>query len=64
MNKEQAKEKISELVKKYQRIVKEGKIKSYNEARTRNEFIEPLFDALGWNMRNANNDNEVIVKNF
>ena len=64
MNKQQAKEKISELVKKYQRIAKAGKIKSYNEARTHNEFIEPLFGFLRWDMRNANNDNEVIVKNF
>jgi type I restriction-modification system DNA methylase subunit len=62
MNKREAKKEISELIKKYQRIVKEGKIKSYNEARTRNEFIEPLFGFLGWDMRNANNDNEVTTE--
>ncbi|MCK5466205.1 N-6 DNA methylase [Candidatus Parcubacteria bacterium] len=62
MNKQQAKEKISELVKKYNRIAETGKIKSYNEAQTRNEFIEPLFDFLGWDMRNANYDNEVTTE--
>jgi len=62
MKKEQAKENIAELVKKYQRIAEAGKIKSYNEAQTRNEFIEPLFGFLGWDMRNANNDNEVATE--
>lgn len=62
MNKRKAKEEISELVKKYQRIAKAGKIKSYNEAQTRNEFIEPFFSFLGWDMRNANNDNEVMTE--
>jgi type I restriction-modification system DNA methylase subunit len=62
MNKEQAKENISELVKKYQRIAEAGKIKSYNEAQTRNEFIEPLFAFLGWDMRNTRNDNEVTTE--
>ena len=64
MNKRKAKEKISELVKKYRRIAKAGKTKSYNEAQTRNEFIEPLFGFLGWDMRNISIDNEVVIKNF
>ncbi|MCK4592832.1 N-6 DNA methylase [Candidatus Parcubacteria bacterium] len=62
MNKHEAKEKISELVKKYQRIAEAGKIKSFNEAQTRMEFIEPLFGFLGWDMRNTNNDNEVTTE--
>ena len=62
MNKREAKQNISKLVEKYRRIAKEGKIKSYNEAQTRNEFIEPLFGFLGWDMRNANNDNEVTTE--
>ena len=62
MNKHKAKENISELVKKYNRIAKAGKVKSYNEAQTRIEFIEPLFGFLGWDMRNANNDNEVTTE--
>lgn len=55
-----AKEQISLLVEKYKKLVAAGEIKSYNEARTRNEFIEPLFEFLGWDMRNLNNENEVI----
>jgi len=62
MTKEEAKKQIQKLVEKYERIAKEGKIKSYNEAQTRNEFIEPLFGFLGWDMRNLNTDNEVITE--
>ncbi|KKU80501.1 MAG: hypothetical protein UY05_C0005G0001, partial [Candidatus Peregrinibacteria bacterium GW2011_GWA2_47_7] len=36
--------------------------KSYNEAQTRNEFIEPLFEFLGWDMRNLTTDNEVTTE--
>jgi adenine-specific DNA-methyltransferase len=59
MTKEEAKQQIQKLVEKYQRIAGEGKIKSYNEAQTLNEFIEPLFGFLGWDMRNLATDNEV-----
>ena len=59
MNQQEAKQQIQKLVDKYQRIVKEDKIKSYSEAQTRNEFIEPFFEFLGWDMRNLHNDNEV-----
>ena len=53
---------IEKLIEKYHRIEKEGKVKSYNEAQTRNEFIEPLFEFLGWDMRNLTNDNEVTTE--
>jgi len=62
MTKEEAKQEIQKLVDKYERIAKAGKIKSYNEAQTRNEFIEPLFGFWGWDMRNLNTDNEVITE--
>ncbi|MEK7819097.1 MAG: hypothetical protein AAB255_04815 [Bacteroidota bacterium] len=52
MTKEESKQQIQKLVEKYQRVAEMGKIKSYNEAQTRNEFIEPLFEFLGWDMRN------------
>ncbi|MEK7631067.1 MAG: N-6 DNA methylase [Patescibacteria group bacterium] len=42
--------------------MQDGKIKSYNEAQTRNEFIEPLFEFLGWDMRNLTNDGEVTTE--
>lgn len=62
MNKDEAKQEIQKLVEKYQRVLQAGKIKSYNEAQTRNEFIEPLFGFLGWDMRNLNTDGEVTTE--
>ena len=62
MTKQEAKQQIAKLVEKYQRVMAEGKIKSYNEAQTRNEFIEPLFEYLGWDMRNLITDNEVTTE--
>ncbi|MFH1612419.1 MAG: hypothetical protein ABIB46_01605, partial [bacterium] len=62
MNKQEAKSQIQKLVEKYQRIAETGKIKTYNEAQTRNEFIEPLFESLGWDMRNLTIDNEVTTE--
>ncbi|MFA4890888.1 MAG: N-6 DNA methylase [Candidatus Gracilibacteria bacterium] len=62
MTKQEAKQQIANLVEKYQRIAEAGKIKTYNEAQTRNEFIEPLFEFLGWDMRNLTTDNEVTTE--
>ncbi|PIP27819.1 MAG: hypothetical protein COX29_04410 [Candidatus Moranbacteria bacterium CG23_combo_of_CG06-09_8_20_14_all_35_22] len=59
---ERIKKNIADLVGKYNRLKKEDKIKDYNEAQTRNEFIEPLFGLLGWDMRNLKNDNEVTTE--
>lgn len=61
-NNEQVKKNIAKLVDKYERIKAEGKIGKYNEAQTRNEFIEPLFELLGWDMRNVYERNEVVVE--
>ncbi len=58
----EAKKGIENLVNKYNSILAQGKIKSYNEAQTRNEFIEPLFEYLGWDMRNLRNENEVLTE--
>ena len=62
MNKQEAKQQIQKLVEKYERVREAGKVKSYNEAQTRNEFIEPLFEFLGWDMRNLTADNEVTTE--
>src|SRR4030066_346685 len=62
MTKQETKQQIAKLVEKYQRVAGAGKIKSYNEAQTRNEFIEPLFEFLGWDMRNLTTDNEVTTE--
>ncbi|MDP4038820.1 MAG: type I restriction enzyme HsdR N-terminal domain-containing protein, partial [bacterium] len=62
MNKNIAKTNIAKLVKKYQQTLEANKIRGYNEAQTRNEFIEPLFEFLGWDMRNLNHSSEVITE--
>lgn len=62
MDKLTAKQQIQKLVEKYDRLAKARKIKSYNEAQTRNEFIEPLFEFLGWDMRNLGTENEVTTE--
>jgi len=48
MNKDQAKEEIKLLVKKYEQTKESGKIKNYTEESTKKDFILPLFKALGW----------------
>ena len=58
----EVKENIAKLVEKYERIKAEGKIGKYNEAQTRTEFIEPLFEFLGWDMKNWDNPNEVTTE--
>ncbi|MDP2736473.1 MAG: N-6 DNA methylase [bacterium] len=49
MNKEQAKIKIKDLISKYETEKITGKISRYSEEETKRGFIEPLFEALGWN---------------
>jgi len=46
MHKE-AKEKIKKLVKRYEKLNGKG-IQSYNEPQTKQHFIRPAFEALGW----------------
>ena len=60
LTKKQAKEEVKKLVDKYNRIVESGSIKRYKEEDTKVEFIEPLFEALGWDVRNTENDDEVV----
>jgi len=48
--KESAKQKVAELVEQFN-AKPASRRKSMNEAATRNEFILPLFDALGWDTR-------------
>lgn len=56
---ESAKQKIKALVDKYTRIKQESKLSKYNEENTKAEFIEPLFEALGWDVRNTHHPDEV-----
>lgn len=62
ITKESALSGIKTLVEKYREIESTGKLAEYNEAQTRNEFIEPMFEYLGWDMRNLRNKREVITE--
>ncbi|MFA5778505.1 MAG: N-6 DNA methylase, partial [Elusimicrobiota bacterium] len=46
------KQKIQKLVEKYEAEKIAGKIPQYTEAETKTGFIEPLFQALGWDTQN------------
>ena len=54
MDKELIKNRIQELVDKYEAIKKDGKLKTYSEEDTIQGFILPLFEILGWDIRNKN----------
>ncbi|MBU4141571.1 N-6 DNA methylase [Patescibacteria group bacterium] len=47
MNKQQALEKIKKLVERYEKL-SDAEKKGYNEQQTKDYFIRPLFEALGW----------------
>lgn len=57
--KESAKAQVSELVAKFDRIAKADKLHGYNEAQTKADFIEPLFEAMGWDIANRHHIDEV-----
>ena len=48
---EQVKKDIQILIDKYDFEKASGKIRGYTEQDTKNAFISPLFEALGWNMQ-------------
>ena len=43
---------VAALVEKFDRNLLDYRSSSYNEAQTRQEFINPFFKALGWDMDN------------
>lgn len=54
MNKKEAKELISKLVKKYEEAFDSVQIRKYSEEDTKKDFILPLFSILGWNTSDRN----------
>ena len=52
MDKEEAKAKVAELVAKYEHLGP-AEVKSYHEAKTKQGFIQPLFQHLGWDFLNT-----------
>ena len=51
MTKESAKNQIGALVQKWQSVLP-ADLRQYNEENTKNVFIQPLFEALGWDFHN------------
>lgn len=54
MQKDEAKLKIQELVEKYEKVKASHSISKYTEEETKKDFIQPLFQALGWNTTDKN----------
>ena len=50
--KEQGKQKIKELVERFRYNLDVYKKSTYNETQVRREFIDPFFEALGWDVSN------------
>src|SRR3989338_6616083 len=51
---EEAKKTIQQLIAKYETVKATGAIKKYSEEDTKNSFIIPLFEALGWDFYDRN----------
>ncbi len=50
--KEEAKEIVRKIVERFEYHLDEYKKGNYNETQTRNDFINPFFEALGWDINN------------
>lgn len=57
---------IHTLVEKYETNRDFYKTSKFNETQVRNEFLDPLFEALGWDIRNmsgkSTNEREVLLE--
>jgi predicted RNA methylase len=61
ITKEEAKEKVKELVKEFSHYTRE-ELNNKSEDQIRAEFIDPLFEALGWDMRKDAQRNQSVLK--
>lgn len=52
---------IKELVDRFYELEAKGEFSKYTEAETKTKFIEPLFEALGWNIRGIKKSNDKIT---
>ena len=50
--KDQAKEKVKKLARRFRYNLDVYKKPTYNETQARQEFINPFFEALGWDVSN------------
>jgi len=56
--KEEALIKIKDLVDRFKEQIESYKNKDYNETHTRRDFIDPFWEALGWDVANKSNSAE------
>lgn len=60
------KNKIHTLVQKYEQGKEVYRTSRFNETQVRNEFLDPLFEILGWDIRNIagknTNEREVLLE--
>ena len=54
----QAPQKVKDLVERFDTHVEEYKSGSYNETQVRVDFVDPFFEALGWDIHNEENASE------
>ncbi len=63
---QEIKNKIHSLVEKYEADKDFYRTSNFNETQVRNEFLDPLFEALGWDIRNSagksTNEREVLLE--
>lgn len=63
---EQIKQQIHNLVQKYEQGRDHYRTSKFNETQVRNEFLDPLFEILGWDIRNnsgkSTNEREVLLE--
>jgi hypothetical protein len=50
---DQGRRQVEQLVERFDRNLDAYKRSEYKEAHIRAEFIDPLFEALGWDVRNT-----------
>ena len=43
---------VIELIERFERNIESYKGQGYNEAQVRKEFVDPFFEALGWDVAN------------
>lgn len=53
-------ERIKELIHKYEELKASDEVRKYNEEMTKKDFIQPLFEALGWNVYNRSKKSDSV----
>lgn len=64
VNEKNLRKNLKILLEKYNRIKDAGKINNYSEEDTKKDFILPLFELLGWDVLNKNEDQVTAEENI